>query len=604
MENGDLVKNINRQQALFQNQLTAVAGVLEAGVHETRNLLSNVLLHGERQKLQENDRWETGSMSLLRNTTSSLENIKTMIASAISFTIADISEESNLCTRLCRLPDAVTLKILAAYCYEDLHGDGSDANPANGVFRLRRNWTKLTEVCRHWNKILKRSPEFWSFIDLSWPIELIDYHVGLSQGAPLKVRWNLPMSPSEALVMTRYHSRESTDPPSVSRKWNLVCAHWLGDVQLSVEGKLTGDKVTQLTNLLDLYPPTVKALRIYMRLEAGSPQVSISLPPLLMSNLSTLRLHYCGASGPFSPLLETIEVVGGNMTVNDIFQILSGCQVLKSGTFDVNAGAFLPPATWALRTNPLRLPHMKRLKLGRLSEATFEWLYTRILLEEVPNLEVILKFPHGTGTSFLLPARFQTCASRAHSLSVWRTDQVKYHFDTQHVHEFRLNYDLPMSPLYLRYQPTLSFSPFKFLRRLLIGTFSPHYLEFWVQTLHHLPYLTNIHIRGCQTKFSAILKAFCYGAPLYCPQLSILSLEDSEDDSWKWDEGTTEESASLQSEATDDCLEHLLRCRAAKGIPIQKLILSGYSWWDEGPERWNPLVGSVVLNEDMWTDPW
>lgn len=69
-----------------------------------------------------------------------------MIAPSLSVAIADMAEESNLFTRLCRLPDSVTLQILTAYCYEDLHGDGLDANPDNGVFRLGRNWTKLTEV--------------------------------------------------------------------------------------------------------------------------------------------------------------------------------------------------------------------------------------------------------------------------------------------------------------------------------------------------------------------------------------------------------------------------------------------------------------------------
>ncbi|KZT36547.1 hypothetical protein SISSUDRAFT_1063560 [Sistotremastrum suecicum HHB10207 ss-3] len=513
-----------------------------------------------------------------------------------------MAEESNLFTRLCRLPDSVTLQILTAYCYEDLHGDGLDGNPDNGVFRLGRNWTKLTEV--HWNNILKRSAEFWSFIDLSWPIELIEYHAGLSQGTPLKVRWKLPLGPSETPILGRLYLSGSTDLDRLSKKWNLVCTHWLEDIQLGVEGRLTEEKVALLTGLLDLCPPNVKALRIWLAQDAGAHEASISLPPRLMSNLSNLRLHHCGVSGPFSPFLETIEVVTGNVNVYDIFQILSGCQVLKSCTFDVDSesGAFLPPKTWALRPSPLGLPHMRRLKLGQLSEPTFGWLYTRVLLEEVPDLEVTIDFPGGAEPSFLLPARFQACASRAHSLSVWRTGEVKYHFDTQHVHSFNLNYDVPVSPLYLRYKPALSFSPFKFLRRLSIGTFAIQYYDLWTRTLYQVPYLTNIHICGCHTKLSAILKVFCEGAPFVCPQLSIISLED--DDTWKWEEGLSEEIISLQKDATDSCLEHLLRCRADKGIPIQKLILSGYSWWNEGPERWNPLVGSIVLNEDMWTDPW
>ncbi|KZS95705.1 hypothetical protein SISNIDRAFT_483152 [Sistotremastrum niveocremeum HHB9708] len=568
------------------DRLESVARALEHALQSVRDLISDTFEEAENIGYWENSCRRGDSMSFLRQTTDRLLDIKDSIESSVLAAIADVREQSNQYTEILRLPEEIIFALLSGYVESHLQSRDTGRQVEYGVAHLDKKWIKLRKV--HWNVVLRGAAKLWSYIDLSWPLDVANSYVSLCQGVPLRLLWNIPVSNWDVEVSNYENQKE----------WTSSHIHSTEELQLGIQhipySSWQRDKLVDA--LRECCSPDLQSLRISLGHIGGDLEYAVvPLPALPTVNLLHLRLHNCWSSGPLSPSLRTIEIIALDpqiVTVEHIFQVLSGCPLLKSCVFDISAADSLPlPLSDISLSSPIHLPNLRHLQLGDFSEPMFDWLYERIQLELVPDMQITILFLRESFEPFKLPSRFGAVASRANSLDFSR-ESVRYTTDDHLDHLFSLGMPL-RSRIETHFLPKLNFTPFTRLRRLCLGIYSNAHHSFWMEGLSLLRELHDLEIRGSQTEISEVFLDLSETTPLICPTLQKLSVFD--DKMWKWLDEMDETGAAFQSKkvVAQERLETLLKSRVNQGIAIQSLKLSTPSWWAEDLDRWKPLVAIV-----------
>ncbi|KZS95729.1 hypothetical protein SISNIDRAFT_451343 [Sistotremastrum niveocremeum HHB9708] len=565
-------KDLGGRTAIL-TQLESVADALESALGNIRALISKTRADGTKIGFweQEDLLERASSISLLRQAASGVSKVEASVASVLSNTIANINELSNHHTNLFRLPEEIVLRFLFIHTEEYLDFDEGNENAEYGVRRLGRKWVKLTEVCRNWNVTLKRAAQLWAFIDLSWPL-----------------LWNLNHPRDDSLL----------GPEQLS----ILRTHSIHELQLGVKRTPTSLKnLDMIHELLKASPTSLESLRVSLgRVDGDYHSHTTLLPPLPVPNLLHLRLHNCWASGPLPSSLRTVQIVALRpdvMTLAHVFQILSSCQYLESGDFEVAADDPSPNLNHALNlrvAEALHLPRLQSFRIRTLSLASFDWLCDRIRLDSVPSLDIHITLPIPSESTFRLPAQFQPF-SRALSLSYSR-DNFEYHLEDQFHHVFRLGWS---GPFLKEIMPILDPSSFVSLQQLILRSNSP----VWTECLHVFSHLRDLHLDtsvGELSGLSPILHRLSREPLLLCPQLCTLSLRALP---YEYGNGDAHGAFLDERQMANATLEALLRSRADNGIRIQKLILSIDSCWTDDLDRWRPFVDIIEINKDTWGTP-
>ncbi|KZT32333.1 hypothetical protein SISSUDRAFT_1133212 [Sistotremastrum suecicum HHB10207 ss-3] len=573
---------------LVLDRLESVARVFENALQSVRDLISETVKGGEKIGHWESSCRRTDSISFLRKTTDRLLDIQDSVESYVLAAVADVREQSNQYTEILRLPEELIFALLSGYVESHLQSRDTDRQIGHGVIHLDKKWIKLREVCRHWNNVLIGAAKLWSYIDLSWPLDVANSYVSLCQGVPLRLLWNIPVSNWDVDVSNYGNQKE----------WTSSHIHSTEELQLGIQhipySSWQRDKLVDV--LRECCSPDLQSLRISLGHIGGDLEYAVvPIPALPTVNLLHLKLHNCWSSGPLSPSLQTIEIVALDpqiVTVKHIFQVLSGCPLLKSCVFDISAPGSLPPAFSVISlSGPMHLPNLRYLRLGDFSEPTFDWLYQRIRLELVPDMQITIIFVPEPFEPFKLPSRLGNVASRANSLDISRSS-VRYTTEDQLDHRFSLGMPL-RAQIESQFLPKLNFSPFTRVRRLSLGTYSNAYHSFWMEGLSLLRELHDLELCGSQTEISEVFLDLSETSPLICPSLQKLSIFDNK--MWKWLDEQDETGGAFQSKKViaQERLETLLKSRVGQGASIQSLKLFTPSWWTEDLDRWKPFVAVV-----------
>ncbi|KZS89046.1 hypothetical protein SISNIDRAFT_469557 [Sistotremastrum niveocremeum HHB9708] len=203
-----------------------------------------------------------------------------------------------------QLPEELLLRIIREYADQGLSLSRSRSYWPENCFD--RTWATLRTVCRHWDAILLDATYMWSYIELSWPKRLVDFHLSRRKSALLHISWKPPKS----------HFDDQLGLP-----WQ----DWIGEnlsimeelhLGIYIDGGNPSEESQRCTNLLATCLKSSSHSLKHLDIGLGTTNfrgktVSGHLPPLLTPNLRTLELSDCDLFGhfvklyPFGALLST-----------------------------------------------------------------------------------------------------------------------------------------------------------------------------------------------------------------------------------------------------------------------------------------------------------
>ncbi|KZT35027.1 hypothetical protein SISSUDRAFT_1064808 [Sistotremastrum suecicum HHB10207 ss-3] len=286
--------------------------------------------------------------------------------------------------------------------------------------------------------------------------------------------------------------------------------------------------------------------------------------------------------------------------MHDIYKILSNSPLLESCILEIylDSHSSTEPLDDTPQ-NPLRLPHIRTLKIGVFPQSHIDWLYDYIFPEILTESAISIPSPIGEVTPFSIPSRLHEYCGRAKSLKISGPDLVYYlqdHFE----HSIAMNYGQWASPDV--YPDFVSVIPlFTTVRQLFIGQYWPLHHTALLLALGSLDQLIDLRVHGCQTKLVNILPDLCQGDPPICPKLESLTLRDDQD--WAWQMTVNDPAYISAMQDAPDNLEGCLKVRAEHNMILQKLVLSAGDWWSGELDKWKQLVGTVYVTEygeDTW----
>ncbi|KZS96428.1 hypothetical protein SISNIDRAFT_314926 [Sistotremastrum niveocremeum HHB9708] len=489
-----------------------------------------------------------------------------------------VSEQSNLYTDIASLPEELLAEILTTFVEMEMDlGQGMKKIVFPGE-RKTHSWTKISSVCRQWNRIINHTPGIWSFLDLSWTQEPILRHAKLFKDAPLHIFWdnNNGVGAAESDFMTDNMARVE-DLRVISRSTNRANRDYM--------------------QFLDLWKTWITVPALHLRLlnmvlwgRGGSHQ-TISLPNA--PHLRHLRLSRCFTKAPFPSSLHTVHISSDarSLNHNDVVRVLSECPQLKSCVFHITPlisstaeRNFVPP----FPTHKISLPHLRNMKIGAFSQEILEWIFMHFIPPREATYRLSYTVPFLPEVSFFVPEALKPHASRADSL---RASNSGFNFWT----EGGLPHSITAHPG--GYSNRFTLDPiiglFPNLSQFYMDDYTLDCHSIWMDGLRRIAHLTLLGICGRHNELAEILGAF--SDPTLCPKLEILVLRDLGVESDLPDPDAFAERDDTEAEAH---LVKLLKTRDAQNLRIKKLILSrhSYTWANEGNiERWMQHVDAVEL---------
>ncbi|KZS89047.1 hypothetical protein SISNIDRAFT_527771 [Sistotremastrum niveocremeum HHB9708] len=433
---------------------------------------------------------------------------------------------------------------------------------------------------------------------------MVDSHLSRRKSALLHISWN----PSHSYFK-----------PRTAPAWE----NWIGEnlsiieeLHLGIFGEEPSDHNQSSTNLLAacLTSPSQSLKCLGIKISSTDlfrKTLSGHLPTLLTPNLVRLELSDCGCANLSLASLQSVDVVGSSASADEIFDLLSGNQALRSCIFHIRHLKDLPDSSLTdPQSSPLPLVHLRHLDIGPLPPDQLTWLFQRIKPEAVSSCSILLKMDIRTQSEFTLPPALHYYATRATILKV-KDGDLTYSLPDQFEHLISIrtfhSTDSGVAQLNL-------FPSFTSLTHLYIEQYDQALGSRWLAALRSCNHLEFLHIEGGidfagglgggQISFIPFLRALSEEAPSFCPKLLTLSLCDSHRRSWigrqtsPWDKDDTND-----KRMAIERMEMMLKVRAGLGIGIQKLILSFNTWWSEDVAKWEAYVSVVEVEADPAEEP-
>lgn len=553
----------------------------------------------------------------LRDIVAGLDCVKDKLNVRFSAVMADVSEQSNKYTDISRLPREILLEILSLYAEDFLYNATKAGRPDYQRPIVPRGWVKnmrvyestsqrntdVTEAglsCRSWNHIVTDYAPFWTLIDLSWPVQLIDTHTVLSKDAPLQVFWSDVRSTcAQSEWLSKY-----------TKAITYLHLIWPDFAPWNEEQGVIHDPELLVAKCLTSPSNALRSLDLHVILQER--RVARMLPALTVPDLQHLRLQNCWSRELCSARLQTLYVKVNSSIVNihDIYDILSHTPVLSSCIFhtgDIWDNTAELPLSGA--ASPRHLPCLHNLELRLFSTPQYDWLYDHIRAElTINDITVLLDSPQTSIKVFTIPrglekytARAETVEFNGHALHYGVKDQFKHSISAVNGHQEAM-WGAAGATLASDYR--LAIPLFPCVHQLIIADYNCAHHDNWILALQTFSRLSDLRVTGSDTQSAMLDLLIALGkeGPLLCQNLRTLTwCYEGRTAGWRLPGDTAEDT---DTESTKHLaqreLEKMLKVRADHGIGLHKLTVSADSWWAEPIDQWKPYVSVVSIVEPDW----
>ncbi|KZS96429.1 hypothetical protein SISNIDRAFT_451160 [Sistotremastrum niveocremeum HHB9708] len=568
--------------------LSALTRTLEAALKEVAQIASNLgLADSEECHPRLLSKNETSHLrDVLREGVVKMSSIRSSVDFSFSAAMVHLSEQSNSYTDIASLPEELLVKILTKFVENEMDLDRGIMKVQLPAKRKTHSWTRISTVCRQWNRIMKQTPGIWSFVDLSWAQDPLRRHAILSKDAPLHIFWN------------SYNCLDIT-------AFDFMAENMTRIETLRIVSKSASTFSNDHQEFRDPWKTWITApaphlcfLEIDLRGRGGLPHL-ISLPDA--PRLWRLDLANCFTQAPLPSSLRSIRVSSDarSLTHHDVVRVLVECPLL------ILCSIYISPKTSSMSetilvpafpSSKITLPRLRYLMLGAFSREIIEWIFAHFILPNTASVH-LCAVPFSQPVSFFVPEILAPYAPWAECL---RISKDEFSFWTLADDQF--HHSISASTRRFTAPDTLDpiIGLFPNLSRFYMDFYTLERHAMWMDALRRLGHLTLLSICGHHTELAEILGALT--DPTLCPKLEILALKTLELEPDPWDQWDPSPSADRHLDRDDAEAERhlftLLKARDTQNLRIRKLVLPrrSYTWANESNiERWTRHVDAVEL---------